>query len=636
MSAPLVELRGVTRAYHGPPPVVALTGASVAIHPGEILVIEGPSGGGKSTLLNILGLLDQPSAGDVLVRGTSLEGASDLALSRARSDLYGFVFQSFHLLDRREVFDSVELSLMYRGVPQDERRPLAARALAEVGLEGFGLRRANELSGGQRQRVAIARALASGAPLIIADEPTGNLDSESAQQVIGSLQQANARGVAVVLVTHAPDVAEIGQRRVRIRDGVLSTTNGTASGAAPVDDRTAGRTGSRAHRTGAPSRVSFRDVVSDAARSLASRLSRTVPLVAAVGLGVGLSIATIGVSDSARSQVASTFDSALNRDVTVTWTDPTLGGRPAAYVAGIEDRLRGLSGVEHVALLSTLEDVPMWADDTGTPVSPPVFGTEGDLAAAARLDIHWRPGSPGLLAADEVLVGRLLADDVGIGPLALAPTLQVGRRTLTVAGIVEESPRAPKLLGGLIVADAGAAPASQVEALVSTSAGAAPQVASQVALAVDYYLPELLDVHAPPDPRSLRAAIEANVQMTLWIVSAIALLGAVAGVANAMTSAVGERRGEIGLRRAIGARRRHITGLVLTEAVIVGVMGGLAGLAAGLLAVLAVTVSQGWMPVFDLRLAPLALAGGVIVGALGGAAAARRASRIEPAAALRQ
>src|SRR5690606_29217997 len=140
-----------------------------------------------------------------------------------------------------------------------------------------------------------------GAPLIIADEPTGNLDSESAQQVMDALRHAHARGVAVVLVTHSADVAEIGQRRVRIRDGVLTSTSGSAPAAA-----SAPAAGSPHRRAGAPSRVAFRDIAADAVRSLASRLSRTVPLIAAVALGVGLPIATIGVSDSARSQVAST------------------------------------------------------------------------------------------------------------------------------------------------------------------------------------------------------------------------------------------------------------------------------------------------------------------------------------------
>lgn len=219
MTAPALQLTDVRLSYPGTPPVDALRGVSLHIGPGEFVAIQGSSGSGKSTLLNVVALLDRPDRGEYLIDGEPVLGLSEKGRAAIRSRLFGFVFQGFHLLDSRPVVDSVELGLFYRAVPARRRRDRALAALTDVGLAHRAHDQARLLSGGERQRVAVARALAVGAPLIMADEPTGNLDSTNGAAVVDLLASLVTAGRTVVLVTHDPVVAARAHRRVVLQDG---------------------------------------------------------------------------------------------------------------------------------------------------------------------------------------------------------------------------------------------------------------------------------------------------------------------------------------------------------------------------------------------------------------------------------
>jgi putative ABC transport system ATP-binding protein len=218
----VLEVRGVSRTYTlDGIEVTALRHADLAIEEGEMVAIIGPSGSGKSTLMHIIGLLDQPSTGEVIVEGQDTAGLSQDQLSMLRNKHIGFVFQSFNLLAKTSALANVELPMVYAGVPAAERTLRAKAALERVGLAHRLKNHPNQLSGGQQQRVAIARALVNDPAIVLADEPTGNLDSKSGVEVLSMLQQLHAEGRTVVVVTHDGRVAQHAERIIRIADGLV-------------------------------------------------------------------------------------------------------------------------------------------------------------------------------------------------------------------------------------------------------------------------------------------------------------------------------------------------------------------------------------------------------------------------------
>ena len=229
MSTPVLTLENVTRTYAGEPPIHALAGVDLQIHEGEMVAVVGPSGSGKSTLLNVMGTLDRPTTGKVLVEGVDTVSLSDRHLSGLRSARLGFVFQGFHLLETVSTLDNVASGLLYRGMPAQKRRLRAKAALELVGLGDRLQTKPSKLSGGQRQRVAIARAIVAEPAVVLADEPTGNLDTTTGAEIMHLLKGLNDRGSTIVIITHDHDLASQLPRQVRVRDGLVeldSSLNG--------------------------------------------------------------------------------------------------------------------------------------------------------------------------------------------------------------------------------------------------------------------------------------------------------------------------------------------------------------------------------------------------------------------------
>lgn len=234
-SESVIRLRGLGKVYErGSLRVEALKPLTLCIAYGEYVAIMGPSGSGKSTLMNILGLLDRPSSGEYLFDGTSVAELDEEALAKLRNRGLGFVFQSFNLLPRQSALENVELPMLYAGVASALRRERALEALGRVGLAERVNHRPTELSGGQQQRVAIARALVNTPQLILADEPTGNLDSRSGEEVMAIFDELNVQGITVILVTHEEEVAQHSRRVLRFRDGDLMVDEALAKEAVPV------------------------------------------------------------------------------------------------------------------------------------------------------------------------------------------------------------------------------------------------------------------------------------------------------------------------------------------------------------------------------------------------------------------
>jgi putative ABC transport system ATP-binding protein len=226
MTKSLIEIDGVTKRYKlGEQIVYALNGVNLNIERGEYTALMGPSGSGKSTLMNIIGCLDSPTEGTFFLNNKEVSKMSDSALSEVRNTEIGFVFQTFNLLNRLNAIENVSLPLVYAGIPKKEREERAKEVLDKVGLGDRMSHKPNELSGGQRQRVAVARALINNPSILLADEPTGNLDTQTSHEIMALFEEIHSAGNTIVLVTHEEDIAQHAKRIIRLRDGVVELTD---------------------------------------------------------------------------------------------------------------------------------------------------------------------------------------------------------------------------------------------------------------------------------------------------------------------------------------------------------------------------------------------------------------------------
>jgi macrolide transport system ATP-binding/permease protein len=654
----LIDLRKVCKQFGTEPAVNALIDVDLVVHRGEWLSITGPSGSGKSTLLNILGCLDRPTSGQYLIDGIETTTLGENERAGLRSRRIGFVFQSFHLLPYRTVLENVMLAEVYRRHTRRGRRERAMEEIRRVGLAHRADFPPSKLSGGECQRVAIARALMGKPSLLLCDEPTGNLDSKNADSILDLLSDLNNDGMTLIVVTHDENVARRGSRRVTTKDGELSAQpeqsrqRSPPAGSEPASPRQAIRTRLASTKAGVSgSGITTRDLLAEAMAGMLARPARMALTVLGIVIGMAALVATIGLTRTAGNRIISQFDQLAATELFISARPGTVTGTidPRAIPWDAPERLARLNGVVAAGLLSdvNIHDALVSASQVVDPLNQTAF----------RLAV--RAASPGLFPAvrAELASGRFLDDGhsaradrvailgpdaarrLGISGVERLPAILIGDQLCLVIGILRDVVRRPDLLGSVIIPEGTAreyfglfGPGTVV---VETKIGAAALIALQAQAALRPDNPRTLRVQLPMEPRRVRDDVQTDLNVMFLLLGGLSLIVGALGIANITLVGVMERTAEIGLRRAIGATRRHIAAQFLFESASMGCVGGMIGSSVGVLIVVGVSAYQVWTPVLD-PLAPLlAPAVGCTIGLLSGVYPASRAARLEPAEAFR-
>ncbi|MDQ1551583.1 MAG: macrolide transport system ATP-binding/permease protein [Actinomycetota bacterium] len=634
---PLLELHGVRRTFD-PEHKTGIRDVSLSIYRGEFVAIVGPSGAGKSTLLNVLGLLDRADAGRYLVDGTDVEQLSEPERDRLRSRFFGFVFQSAFMLGDETSLQNAAMGLRIQGVPIRERTQWAHRALERLGMTGRAGSPARLLSGGERQRLAIARAIAAEPEVLLADEPTGNLDTENGARVMSYLEQLNAGGTTVIMITHDPALAAQAHRQITVVDGLVHERPASV----PVRSRPV-----RATRPEARFRLrdQLGDDVGDALSALSHRKVRTLMLVLAFALGVGGLITSLGISESASAQVSERLTRAALDEVRVTVPgggdllragDPRLGG----WIASIE-RLPHVRDVGYVAQVGASSaqirrlspgDGPPSQNYTLIAASPSYLALEGGGAVGASAPAL---GDAGF--TNTALVGSGVRTGLGLPRPGPGASLWINGRRVSVIGQLNAGVRSPELTNTIVVSPDVIAgyPEVNVTVVVRTDLGYPATLANAIPLAMNPADPGQFSVETVADLRNLRYGVASDLGTFVGVLSAILLILASISAATTMYLTVQSRSQEIALRRAIGSSRTSIARLFVIEGLVIGTIGGVAGAVVGSAAAIIGAHGQGWTPVLPPELAPIGIGLGLLTGFVSALVPAWSASRHEPATAIR-
>lgn len=667
MSEPLIRLKGIERRYQsGEHEVTVLHPLDLAIDAGEMVAIVGASGSGKSTLMNLLGCLDRPSGGQYLFRGQDTATLDALSLARLRCHHFGFIFQRYHLLPHLDAAANVEIPAIYAGTARLDRQARARTLLTRLGLQDRSHHRPGQLSGGQQQRVSIARALANGGEVILADEPTGALDSQSGKEVMAILKELHAQGHTIILVTHDMAVASHADRIITLRDGRVVEDSGhratddnapspSPSGAPahplPGDGSQLAPppVGQDAQGTGAAVRTAsrgwdrYREAGRMALHAMLAHRMRTFLTMLGIIIGIAAVVSVVALGQGARAKVIDDIN-AMGTNTIDIFPGKDWGDEKAASIQTLNERdLDALLGQPYlegaspqIATSGQLRYRNKTSSGSVIGVGNDFFRVKGMTLTQGRLlderDIRNRTA---VAVVDGKTIESLLGKVDPVGQVVLVGTLPV-----RIVGVVTQETGFGRSSQSVNVWLPYSAVMSRLlsqqhftQITIRVKDGVQPALAEQAAVALLTQRHGVKDFFTFSSDSIVKSVEKTTATLTL-LVSAIAVISLIVGgvgVMNIMLVSVVERTREIGIRIAVGARQSDILQQFLIEAVMVSLLGGLLGIGLALLigALFSLLVESFQMR-FSLFSILMAFGCSSLIGILFGYLPARNAARLDP------
>ncbi len=648
--APLIDIKKVSKTYTtGNFRVEALKEVSIRINSGEFVALVGPSGSGKSTLLHIMGFLDRPDSGEYCFAGHPTASLGEGRLAAIRSRMVGFIFQSFHLLKRTTARDNVMLPMVYTGLGANAKKALDCLQL--VGLSDRVKHKSNELSGGQCQRVAIARALVNDPLVVMADEPTGNLDAVSRQEVMQVIKDLNARGLTVILVTHDDEISAMTDRVVRLKDGLI-VSDEVRRPSITCDTTTASLP---------PARLSFSpseflEQLKVAFKAIWSHKMRSALTILGIFIGVGAIISLMTISEGFMKSLLS---GASEEDAKKVWVTPY-------HQHGRSSRRFTMSDVEAIKAKAPLAEkvtpiltrnLSISAGDkhvdssvqTREGFAPEEQQPRDKFFENRKMTGRFFTKEENLDKVKAAVINQTLAKKLFESGSALNNDIRINGINFVVVGVAEDN-KAEQIFGGQPTAYIplntaakrvfGANRLDYIEVTAPTP-GDAPEARRQIIMALRAERGTREDAEDDFDVRTFEAQIEmfkstmGKLSLVVYSIAGISLLVGGIGIMNIMLVSVTERTREIGLRKALGARNSDILSQFLIEAVVLCVIGGALGVALGF--------ALGWLAYFFIKVPPTLSVGTIsfafgfstLIGVGFGFWPALRAAMLDPIEALR-
>ncbi|MBN1823781.1 MAG: ABC transporter permease [Endomicrobiales bacterium] len=650
----IIELKDIKKVYcTGAVEVPALKGVSLKIEAGDFVAIMGASGSGKSTLLHILGLLDKPSEGKYHIAGKDTSNLNDNQLAALRNEYLGFVFQSFNLLARFNAHENVLLPVIYATGEKKNISEKAEQLLGKVGLSARMKHKPNELSGGQQQRVAVARSLINDPLVIFADEPTGNLDSKSAMEIIDLLKELNASGITIVMVTHEPDLAEAARRTIRLQDGlVVSDESKHSLKKHPKEDAS----GMKASHHAPLNFYRAKNYVTEAMRSLYSNKTRTFLSVLGVLIGVAGLIAMLALGTGAREETKKQMSRLGSNLLMVRASHGSRGGVSLEAGATVKLTLDDVQAIREN--VSSVQRIVPYASGRGQAVygsnnaNTRVDGTSPDY----EFTRNSTPESGRFFTQEEMrsrakvaLIGKTVERALFENQNPLGEFIKINRTDFLVIGVLpakgssgwrDEDDKIIIPVNTAMYRLLGQDSINNMDVQIKEGADmdeASDQI-KKLLLGMRRMGPDkndLIDIRNIADIQETISATMNIFSMLLGSIAFISLLVGGIGIMNIMLVSVTERTKEIGLRKSLGANSGDIMFQFMLESIVVCLLGGTMGIILGATTAVMLAVFAGWKTIVSASSVILSFAFSAIIGFIFGTWPAKKAADLSPIEALR-